>query len=257
MNRSDMARYKLILAYDGTHFRGFQRQKTGRTVQGELEKALRTLGWEGTSILSAGRTDTGVHASGQVATVDLDWVHGCDALHRALNDELPDDLAVVAVESVSDDFHPRFDAVERSYRYRIYVSRHRDPLRERYAWRVWPPVNVPAMERAAELVRGSHDFSAFGTSPISGGTTLRTVSLAKWTQKGDELVFEVTANAFLYHMVRRLVFTMVLVGQNRLSLEDFRAAIQEAQPLPPGLAPPQGLVLLEVRYAEEKQEAGS
>ncbi len=250
-----MARYKFILAYDGTHFLGYQRQGKGRTVQQELESALRKIGWEGTSILSAGRTDTGVHASGQVVAVDLDWSHSPGDLVNAVNAALPDDVVVKAAIEVASHFHPRFDAVERAYRYRIYLSEQRDPLRERYAWRVWPAPDRGLLQETAGMLEGSHDFAAFGRPPVRGGSTLRYIYAASWNASGDELAFEVRGNAFLYHMVRRMVFTQVQVGQNRLRLEEFAAAIDRSLPMPPGLAPAQGLLLLEVRHAESRQEA--
>ncbi|MBI4927406.1 MAG: tRNA pseudouridine(38-40) synthase TruA [Anaerolineae bacterium] len=250
-----MARYKLILAYDGTHFQGFQRQGKTRTVQLELETALRKLGWQGNTLLSAGRTDTGVHASGQVAAADLDWVHGTEALTYALNMNLPDDVAVIRAEEAGADFHPRFDAVERGYRYRIYQAKMRDPLRERFAWRLWPEVSVECLNQCAKQLLGTHDFAAFGNPPKAGGSTLRHVYSAEWSAHEDELSFEVHGNAFLYHMVRRMVNAQVMVGQSRLSLTDFIQSVQNAEPLPPGLAPAQGLVLLEVRYASNRQEA--
>ncbi len=250
-----MARYKLILAYDGTHFQGFQRQGKGRTVQQELEKVLKQLGWEGSSILSAGRTDTGVHASGQVVAFDFDWGHSSAELASALNAGLPPDLAVKEAVEAGEHFHPRYDAVERSYRYHIYTANQRDPLRERFAWRVAPALSLERLQAAAGLLPGRHDFAAFGNPPRPGGSTTRYIYSAGWRAEGDDLYFEVHGNAFLYHMVRRLVFTMVQVGQERLRLEDFASAINETRPLPPGLAPAQGLVLVGVRYAANRQEA--
>src|ERR1051325_6628960 len=131
-----MARYQLTLAYDGTNFFGSQRQASKRTVQGELESALRKLGWTGRSVLMAGRTDTGVHATGQVASCDLDWSHADEELLRALNATLPGDLAVQKVCTVNADFHPRFDATSRCYRYRLFCRAVRDPIRERFGWRI-------------------------------------------------------------------------------------------------------------------------
>jgi tRNA pseudouridine38-40 synthase len=250
-----MERYKLILAYDGTQFQGFQRQGKTRTVQLVLETALRKLGWEGRSILSAGRTDTGVHASGQVVAFDLDWKHTTEDMANALNNWLADDLAVKAVTVVDDAFHPRFDAVERSYRYHMYTTLHRDPLRERYSWRIPPGISLELLKAASACLPGEHDFAAFGVPHRPGGSTVRYIYSADWLATGDDLYYEVHGNAFLYHMVRRLVFTLVQVGLNRLSLEAFAASVREPRPLPPGLAPAQGLMLLEVRYAANRQEA--
>ena len=249
-----MARYQIILAYDGTDFLGSQRQVDSRTVQCEFEKALRKIGWQGSSILLAGRTDTGTHASGQVAAFDLDWGHGLDKLQDALNAHLPGDMAVRKVEAVSDCFHPRFDASSRRYRYRLFCASVRDPLRERYTWRVWPP--VADLTPLADIWSGTHDFAAFGTPPRPGGSAVRTVLSAGWQQQGDEWIFEIQADAFLYRMVRRLVYVQVAVGQARLPVEtlaralDDRLEVRQATQgeIPANLAPAAGLTLVEVCY---------
>ena len=249
-----MARYQIILAYDGTGFLGSQRQAGSRTVQFELEKALRKIGWQGKSILLAGRTDTGTHASGQVAAFDLDWGHGLNKLQDALNCHLPEDMAIRDVKIAAEDFHPRFDAVSRRYRYRLFCSRVRDPLRERYAWRVWPPISDLAPLAAAWV--GTHDFALFGSPLRAGGSTVRTVHSAEWLRLEDEWIFQIEANAFLYRMVRKLVYVQVSVGQGRLAaevlaraLDDDPAVRQAIRPeIPVGLAPACGLALMEVRY---------
>ena len=250
----EMARYQIILAYDGTGFLGSQRQACSRTAQSELEKALRKLGWHGQTVSLAGRTDTGTHASGQVAAFDLDWGHGLEKLQDALNAHLPRDMAVREVKAASDGFHPRFDASSRSYRYRLFCTSVRDPLRERYAWRVWPTVSDLA--HLANIWPGTHDFGAFGSPPRSGGSTVRTVIAARWQQEADEWIFEIQADAFLYRMVRRLVYAQVAVGQAKLSAKILARALdnrsdirQEAQAqIPAGLAPGCGLTLVEVSY---------
>ncbi len=250
-----MARYKLTLAYDGSNFHGSQRQKGRRTVQGELEKALTQLGWTGRSVILSGRTDTGVHATGQVASADLDWSHADADLLRALNSLLPADMAVWSVEAVHAKFHPRFDAVSRTYRYRLFCQPLRDPLRERFAWRVWLPVDARLLEQAAKPFLGTHDFSAFGSPTTPKGTTVRTVTKAAWTQtSGDEWQFEVQADAFLYRMVRRMVFVQAAVAQGKAAAEDIARSLagqvraESRSVLPAGLAPAHGLTLVEVAY---------
>ena len=247
-----MARYKLILAYDGTAFAGSQRQAKHRTVQGELEKALCGLGWSGRSVTLAGRTDTGVHASGQVAAFDLEWKHSLEALLRALNAGLPADVAASKLEPASEEFHPRFDAVSRRYRYRLYYGQVRDPLRERMAWRVWPSVAGDSLTELAPVFLGQHDFAAFGSALHAEGSTVRTVSLTEWKRLSrDEWQFEIRADAFLYHMVRRLVFVQVAVGQGRCEKEAVVRALERPQSrsvIPAGLAPAHGLTLVEVTY---------
>jgi tRNA pseudouridine38-40 synthase len=249
-----MARYQVTLAYDGTDFFGFQRQGEKRTVQVVAESALRSIGWQGKTILASGRTDSGVHASGQVISFDLDWHHSTDALRRAMNANLPDDVAAMVVQTAGEEFHPRYDARVRTYQYRVYCASNRSPLVERYAWRLWPEADIQKLADAAQLLIGTHDFAAFGTSPRPGGSTIRTIFAAGWVQQAGGLQFEVSGNAFLYHMVRRMVFLQVLVGQNQLDLVEWEKAIQEAQPQTPGLAPANGLILTEVRYTLSEQE---
>ena len=252
-----MERYQIILAYDGTHFQGYQRQGSIRTVQAEVETALRRLGWQGQSILSAGRTDTGVHASGQVIAFDLEWKHSTAELGRALNAYLPADVAAKAVMQAAPGFHPRFDARARCYHYRLYCQPQRDPLRDRYAWRVWPEVDGTLLNRAAELLQGTHDFAAFGSPPKPGGSTQRSVFSATWQpQPPDAWLFEVQANAFLYRMVRRMVWVQVLAAQGRISLAEVRDGVENTRPLTPGLADPQGLTLVWVYYPPAGQETG-
>jgi tRNA pseudouridine38-40 synthase len=246
-----MARYKLIVAYDGTTLSGSQRQAKGRTVQGELERACRALGWPPRRFVLAGRTDAGVHASGQVAALDLDWRHGPDALRDALNAKLPADLAVQAAELAPEGFHPRFDAVSRHYRYHIRCAAVRDPVHERMAWRVWPPLEEREIVDLAKRFLGTHDFSAFGSATRRGGSTVRTVKISEWSRVGDELCFDIAADGFLYRMVRRLVFVQVAVGHGKCRLETLVHALDNGRTsadLPAGLAPPNGLVLVGVYY---------
>jgi tRNA pseudouridine38-40 synthase len=254
-----MARYQTILAYDGSAFVGSQRQAIkSRTVQRELERALTKLGWQGSSVLLAGRTDSGVHASGQVAAFDLEWKHPLKELAAALNSNLPIDMAVSAVKIAADDFHPRFDATSRSYRYRVFCQPVRNPLRERYAWRVWPALDGDALDGAARLFLGRHDFAAFGSPPKPAGSTTRTVMKSEWQSQGDEWIFEVQADAFLYRMARKLVHVQVAVGQGKLSAQNIAEALEGKPPrkyigagagIPGGLAPAHGLTLIEVTYS--------
>jgi tRNA pseudouridine38-40 synthase len=244
-----MARYQVILSYDGTQFRGFQRQVNARTVQGVLEVALKGLGWRGDSILASGRTDSGVHAHGQVVVFNLDWKHSPGDLRRALNHHLPDDVSVIAVMIVNRDFHPRFSALARHYRYRVFCDEVRQPLRERYAWRVWPKADLEPMQRSANYLIGVHDFSALGSPLQPGGSTHRRIFQANWSDDGRFFIFDIVGNAFLYHMVRRIVFLLMKIGQGKGEPEEVVHYL-EGRTLTPlqGLAPPQGLALLEVIY---------
>jgi tRNA pseudouridine38-40 synthase len=249
-----MARYKLILAYDGSGFAGSQRQADKRTVQGELEKALRKLRWRGRSVIMAGRTDTGVHATGQVAAFDLEWSHSNEQLLKALNATLPLDLAIRDLHQVDADFHPRFDAIAREYRYRLFCEPIRDPLREKFVWRVWPAIDEHALQQVAVILIGTHDFSLFGSPTTLKGTTVRTVTKAEWRKMPNgEWQFEVRADAFLYRMVRRLVFVQVSLAQGKCSREDVQKALLKQSKLPAGLAPSHGLTLVRVSYGSQDE----
>ncbi len=256
-----MARYKLILAYDGAAFAGSQRQAAnarshtgqGRTVQGALEQALRGLGWQGRSVLLAGRTDAGANASGQVAAVDLEWQHGAQALRDALNARLPFELAVQDAQLADPAFHPRFDARSRRYCYSLLCAYVRDPLRERFAWRVWPSFDPALLVEIAQAFPGRHDFGAFGSAPGGKAGTVRTVTLSQWRESAPEgkWQYEVAADAFLYRMVRRLVFVQVAVAQGRCSRDAVLRALDRgaaSTELPAGLAPAHGLELTQVDY---------
>lgn len=175
-----MARYQVILAYDGTRFHGSQRQRSVRTVQGVVEQALRELEWDQETALFAGRTDVGVHASGQVVAFDLDWHHPDVDLRNALNALLPEDVAARQVLTCQDDFHPRYDTLSRKYRYRVFIDPVRDPLRERYAWRLWPAPKLDRLNAAATAVVGQRDFASFGSPMRPNGSTTRQVFAAGW-----------------------------------------------------------------------------
>jgi len=252
-----MARYQVILAYDGTQYHGFQRQANKSTVQTVVESGLRELGWQGKSILAAGRTDTGVHASGQVIAFDLDWKSSPVELQAALNAHLPDDVVARSAQVVAEEFHPRFSAIGREYRYQVFCQRERDPLRERYAWRVWPAVDFEVLQGVSQTIRGSHDFAAFGTAPILGGHTVRVVTGAEWKRESsftgvENLVFDIAADAFLYRMVRRLVYLQVACAQGRVEKTSLSRLLEQPPPHPvQGLAPPHGLILMRVCYAED------
>ena len=248
-------RFAAILAYNGTPFAGFQRQKTAaNTVQAAVEDVLsRFVHGEHVSIVGAGRTDAGVHARGQVIAFDLPWQATAQALQRALNAELPEAIAIKQLWQAQPGFHPRYDARARRYVYRVVNEPVRDPLRMGYAWHVSQPLDLIAMRRAASQLIGRYDFRAFGRSP-TGRSTVREVTVAKWAQAApDEYTFTVQANAFLYRMVRRMVGVQVDVGRGRISVDD----IADLLDAPNGgvsltLAPPHGLTLVSVEYASDR-----
>jgi tRNA pseudouridine38-40 synthase len=192
-----------------------------------------------------------VHAVGQVAALDLKWSHGVEALRDALNAGLPPDLAVLHVEGVHDDFHPRFDAVSRRYEYRIRCGALRHPLEDRGAWRVWPEVAEAVMKAVAQIFLGEHDFAAFGAASRLGGSTTRKVTVSEWSREKAFLCYAIEANGFLYRMVRRMTFVQVAAGQGKCSEQAVRDALEEGHlkhRLPAGIAPAAGLSLVAVSY---------
>lgn len=247
-----MAHYQMILAYDGTEYSGFQRQAgkaAGRTIQSGVEDALHAIGWSGRSILAAGRTDAGVHAAGQVIAFDFDWHHSDQELMAALNANLPADIAIRRVSQARPEFHPRYDAAWRRYQYSLFCQPVRDPLRERYAWRVWPETDRDLLESAAAFLVGEHDFGAFGHPPHSGGSTVRQVFEANWMLGIEGMTFQITANGFLYRMVRRIVSLLVSVGQGAVDMQMVSHYLQNgSDKYVRSLAPAQGLTLVEVGY---------
>ena len=245
-----MAPYQVTIAYDGTEFKGFQRQLNARTVQGVFESALSTLGWKERAILSAGRTDTGVHAEGQVVAFHLDWPHPPEDLINALNQRLPVDIRVSRAQIAEESFHPRYSARARKYRYQMYFSGLDDPLRQRYFWRVWPQPDFMVLKGCAQLFLGMHDFRGYGKPPNERSSSVRTVQVADWDFSSDGLqaTFRISAEAFLYHMVRRIVFVLVRAGQARISEVKVKESLERQLELPAGIAPAKGLILEEIIY---------
>lgn len=243
-------RYRALVEYDGTDYFGFQRQlEEFPTIQGELEKALAQLSGIPLTVTGAGRTDTGVHALGQVISFDLNWRHGEGALQNALNANLPADIAVLELHEAQPEFHPRFDAKRRAYKYTIYNAAMRSPIRRRQSWHVRRPLNVDLMNQAAAKLLGVHDFATFGRPP-QGTNTIREVFQAFWQAKPPYLEFTIQANAFLYRMVRSLVGSMKLVGDSSWRLSDFVDAFSKCDRSLCGMtAPPNGLFLVEVTYS--------
>ena len=190
-----------------------------------------------------------MHASGQVIAYSLNWSREPERLTAALNAHLAFDVSIRHTEIVSTDFEPRFSAVRRRYAYSILVDPVRNPLKERTAWRVWPEPDFDRMNRVAELFIGKRDFGAFGRAPISGGHTVRTISMAEWREIGAESVLVLEADAFLYRMVRRIVAANLQVGWGEKQPEDVEHCLSDAAYKWTGkLAPPQGLSLEKVYY---------
>jgi tRNA pseudouridine38-40 synthase len=236
------------VAYDGTDFWGFQIQAEGRTVQGALEAALAQITQEQTRVVAAGRTDSGVHALGQVVAFPTRWGGTVDDLQRAWNAVLPRDVAIRTLVEVGPDFHPRFDARSRHYRYTIWNQPVRNPLVRRTA--LWEPktLDIDAMGAAAEALVGEHDFATFG-SPPQGTNTVRRVLRAEWRREGEYVHLDVEANAFLYRMVRSIVGTLTQVGRSELGLAQFKTVFRaHARSQAGPTAPAHGLCLRAVHY---------
>jgi tRNA pseudouridine38-40 synthase len=242
-------RYRATVEYDGSDFFGFQRQAHGQpTIQAELERALETIAHRPVGVTGAGRTDTGVHACGQVISFDLDWSHGLAALQRAVNANLPPAIALLDVRAAAPGFHPRFDARRRRYVYTIYNAPVRSPLRRLRSWHLAEPLDVAAMSAAAAVLVGEHDFATFGQPP-QGENTVRVLYEADWRREGDLLLFTIEGNAFLQRMVRSIVGSLRLAGDGRWTVEDFVAAFHaKARDRAGQTAPPDGLYLTAVIY---------
>jgi tRNA pseudouridine38-40 synthase len=240
-------RLRLLIEYDGSPFRGWAAQPEQPTVEGTLREALAATFAAHDRLAIAGRTDTGVHALGNVATVDVEGGPPPDRTAAALNTRLPDEVSIVSAEAAPADFHARHSATARSYRYRLFTRRTPSPFEARRSWWVPRPLDEERLAAAAALLPGEHDFRAFTPTETQHEVFLRVVESAEWIRRGDHLDFEITADSYLRHMVRTLVGTM-LDGVER---EPLLAGAERA--LAGATAPPWGLYLVSVRYAPTEQ----
>ena len=249
-----MRTFKLTVAYDGTDYAGWQRQAGVDTVQARLEAAVAEIEGRDVTVHGAGRTDAGVHAWGQVATVELEHRIDTPALGRALNAKLPGDIRVRDVETAPPSFHVRFGARRKSYRYRINRTTVANPMERRFAWHIDEAMDLGAMRQAATALIGQHDFAAFQTaaSDATVSTTIRTVFDLRIVPESDEIVtVDVVGDGFLRYMVRTIVGTLVDVGLGRRAVDDTVEILGSRTRDRAGpTAPPQGLYLVSVNYSD-------
>ena len=252
--------FKLTLSYDGTGLVGWQRQASGTSVQGLLEGALAEIDGRPVAVTGAGRTDAGVHALAQVASVALAREIDGGALMRALNVRLPPSVRVTAAAVAPDTFHPRFHARAKTYRYRIWNADVVSPFERAYAWHILPPaLDVEAMSSAAHLLLGRHDFAAFQGTGADTATTEREIFRSTLEPTSDSLAgagalltYEVTGSGFLRHMVRNIVGTLVEIGRGRHRPEWVTDVIRSCRRSEAGrTAPAEGLFLVGVRYTDD------
>lgn len=247
-----MTRYRLTIEYDGGPFVGWQRQAEGASVQGVVEAAIKGITGERVTLHAAGRTDAGVHALAMTAHVDIAKPMTPFRLVEGINAKLrPQPVAILGAGVVDDDFHARFSCIGRRYVYRITNRRHPLTIDRGRAWRVALPLDVEAMQAAARILVGRHDFTTFRSAHCQGGNPVRTLERLDVVREGPTLTVHAAARAFLHHQVRSMVGCLVLVGHGKWSVGDMKAALDARDRAALGFnAPPDGLYFVEALYPE-------
>ncbi len=247
-----MPRYKFIVEYDGTPFVGWQTQKNGLSVQEVMEGAFQALGGEDIRLRGAGRTDSGVHALGQVVHADLSRAWRPDLLREALNAHMrPQPIAILSVEEVPDIFDARFSAIRRHYLYRIINRRAPLTVDAGRAWHLKRKIDAEAMHEAAQLMLGEHDFSSFRDSQCQAASPVRTLERFDVSRYGEEIQFRVSARSFLHRQVRSMVGSLENVGSGKWSAKELKAVLEAKDRRRCGpVAPPEGLYLTQVDYGD-------
>lgn len=244
-----MKRVLLTIGYDGTNYHGWQVQKNAVTVQQVLCEALFKMLGKAHDAVGTSRTDAGVHAKEFTCHIDCDENIPDAAFVRGLNSLLPPDIAVKDCKTVPNDFHARYNAKGKTYSYYIYNSNVKDPFKMRYSWQIERPLNVDAMNKFAKEIIGTHDFYAFSSSGRTVEDTVRTISECRVEKQGDDIVLTVTANGFLYNMVRIIVGTAIAVSDGKIAVGDIAEILNSKKRERAGVtAPPQGLFLEKVHY---------
>jgi len=244
-----MRNIKLTISYDGTDYAGWQIQKNGWTVQAEIEKAIKKVFGKGHRVHGAGRTDAGVHAKAQVAHFKMPLAVPVGSIARAINSALPESVAVIRAEEVPPDFHSRFDARSKHYRYYILNSHHRNPFSQKYSWRVLYRLDVPLMKKEAALLDGRHDFKSFQAADKKEISSVRKIFRIDLRKKGSSLVIDIEGDGFLYNMVRNITGTLVDIGRGYLPPGSMRKILNSRNRTAAGpTAPAKGLFLMSVKY---------
>ena len=245
-----MANFRLDLCYDGSRYRGWQRLgDSEHTIQGKLEQVISRMVGRPTEVIGSGRTDGGVHAMGQVANFHAETALSAAEILAYLRRYLPEDIGVLAVTEVDPRFHSRYQAAEKTYRYRIWNADVPCVFERKYVWQVPEPLNLDAMAAGAALLLGTHDFLPFSSLKKIKKSTVRTLKQLEINRVGPELQITAVADGFLYHMVRILVGTLVDIGQGKLLPAEISAVFEAGVRADAGqTAPPQGLCLMEVKY---------
>lgn len=251
-----MQRWKLTLEYDGGPFVGWQRQDSGVTVQQRLEEAAAALCGCDTAVQGAGRTDSGVHALGQVAHVDIARELRPDQVRDALNFHLrPDPISILEAEAVPEDFHARFSAIGRVYLYRILNRRPPPALDVGKVWHNQRPLDAETMHEAAQILVGNHDFTSFRSSECQADSPVKTLDRVRVRQAGEEIHVDVAARSFLHNQVRIIVGTLEMVGRGKWTARHVEKALKARSRSAAGpTAPPEGLYLVSVKYPDEEED---
>ena len=245
-----MKRIRLTVAYDGTGYCGWQVQPNGITIEEMLNRAIRKLTGEEIRVIGASRTDSGVHALGNVAVFDTRSAIPPERMSYALNQRLPEDIVVVRSEEVAPDWHPRYqNRIRKTYEYHIYNSPVPNPLRRRYSAYVSFPLDIRKMQEGAAYLKGKHDFASFCCVRSQVEHTVRTIEEITVAREGEEVVIRVSGNGFLYNMVRIIAGTLIRVGRGFYEPEMVKQILEEKKRTNAGVtAPPEGLVLTEILY---------
>ena len=241
---------KMVLAYEGTHYAGFQRQVASiATIQGTLEQALYTLTGAKITITGAGRTDAGVHAKGQVVNFFSETQMMPERIQLALNSILPSDILILNITEISPDFHARFAAKNKTYSYTIHNSILKPLFNRSFVYHYKYPLHLPLMQEAAAFLMGNHDFRAFQATGSTVQNTVRTIHFLELSQRGPEILCRINADGFLYHMVRNIVGTLIAVGNGKILIPAFQQIVAGRNRINAGpTAPASGLCLEEVFY---------